>query len=248
MKPSSSNFLCLVSVIILILVSSINAEYEWNGKEWIWKETPTNADVGSGDYPDEDVNEDRYSSSDDDEDDDDEDYYEGSGDDSSYGIQNKNPPPSSNNGNTNLNNYERDNYDGSRNNVQITPAPDVNMNNQYPENGERDWEPDNRNNDIIVDSPQTTYASPIDIPDNNNIPDRKTNFGTKSPTSFFAQPGTMAAVIGGAVVGLLCAILCVMFVVYRMRKKDEGSYALDEPKRSPTVNSYSKPPSREFYA
>ena len=56
------------------------------------------------------------------------------------------------------------------------------------------------------------------------------------------------AVIGGAVVGLLCAILCVMFVVYRMRKKDEGSYALDEPKRSPTVNSYSKPPSREFYA
>ena len=59
---------------------------------------------------------------------------------------------------------------------------------------------------------------------------------------------SISAVIGGAVVGLLCAILCVMFVVYRMRKKDEGSYALDEPKRSPTVNSYSKPPSREFYA
>ena len=49
----------------------------------------------------------------------------------------------------------------------------------------------------------------------------------------------------GAVVGLLCAILCVMFVVYRMRKKDEGSYALDEPKPgSPSVNSYSKPPNR----
>jgi hypothetical protein len=58
----------------------------------------------------------------------------------------------------------------------------------------------------------------------------------------------ISAVVGGAVVGLLCAILCVMFVVYRMRKKDEGSYALDEPKRSPAVNSYSKPPSREFYA
>ena len=66
------------------------------------------------------------------------------------------------------------------------------MKNQYPENGGRDWEADNRNNDIIVDSPQTTYASPIDNIDNNNIPDRKTNFGTKSPTSFFAQPGTMA--------------------------------------------------------
>ena len=36
----------------------------------------------------------------------------------------------------------------------------------------------------------------------------------------------VSAVVGGAVVGLLCAILCVMFVVYRMRKKDEGSYAL----------------------
>ncbi|XP_044741687.1 syndecan [Chrysoperla carnea] len=67
-------------------------------------------------------------------------------------------------------------------------------------------------------------------------------------TSFFAQPGILAAVIGGAVVGLLCAILVVMFIVYRMRKKDEGSYALDEPKRSPTVNSYAKNSNREFYA
>lgn len=85
--------------------------------------------------------------------------------------------------------------------------------------------------------------------------------------SFFAQPGILAgsysattnsstllllicvsAVIGGAVVGLLCAILVVMFIVYRMRKKDEGSYALDEPKRSPLVNSYGKGHQTEFYA
>ncbi|KAI5712918.1 hypothetical protein M8J75_012333 [Diaphorina citri] len=67
-------------------------------------------------------------------------------------------------------------------------------------------------------------------------------------TSFFAQPGILAAVIGGAVVGLLCAILVVMFIVYRMRKKDEGSYALEEPKRSPASNSYMKNSNREFYA
>jgi len=69
-------------------------------------------------------------------------------------------------------------------------------------------------------------------------------------TSFFAQPGILAAVIGGAVVGLLFAILVVMFIVYRMRKKDEGSYALDEPqKRSPQANSYTKNHNnREFYA
>jgi len=88
------------------------------------------------------------------------------------------------------------------------------------------------------------------------------------PTSFFAQPGILAgkfccyltrhlkayfnffkAVVGGAVVGLLFAILVVMFIVYRMRKKDEGSYALDEPKRSPQANSYTKNHNnREFYA
>lgn len=56
--------------------------------------------------------------------------------------------------------------------------------------------------------------------------------------------------VGGAVVGLLFAILVVMFIVYRMRKKDEGSYALEnEPKRSPQANSYTKNHNnREFYA
>lgn len=72
--------------------------------------------------------------------------------------------------------------------------------------------------------------------------------GDDRATSFFAQPGILAAVIGGAVVGLLCAILVVMFIVYRMRKKDEGSYALEEPKRSPASNSYMKNSNREFYA
>merc|ERR1712080_165460 len=88
--------------------------------------------------------------------------------------------------------------------------------------------------------PQRSLKSPARLELSTNI--------NPDPRLFFAQPGILAAVIGGAVVGLLCAILLVMFIVYRMRKKDEGSYALDEPKRSPNVNSYSKPPSREFYA
>lgn len=58
----------------------------------------------------------------------------------------------------------------------------------------------------------------------------------------------ISAVIGGAVVGLLCAILVVMFIVYRMRKKDEGSYPLEETKRSPATNPYLKSTHREFYA
>lgn len=68
------------------------------------------------------------------------------------------------------------------------------------------------------------------------------------PTSFFAQPGILAAIILGAVVGLLCAILVVMFIVYRMRKKDEGSYTLGEPKQSPNTNSYSRGTNKEFFA
>jgi hypothetical protein len=66
-------------------------------------------------------------------------------------------------------------------------------------------------------------------------------------TGLIGQPGLLAGVIGGAVVGLLFAVLLVMFIVYRMRKKDEGSYALDEPK-SPRLNTYSKAPTKEFYA
>ncbi|XP_023223732.1 syndecan-like [Centruroides sculpturatus] len=87
--------------------------------------------------------------------------------------------------------------------------------------------------------------------DNNERENDIFNMGHKQysrSSSFFAQPGILAAVIGGAVVGLLCAILLVMFIVYRMRKKDEGSYALDEPKRSPTVNSYTRNTNKEFYA
>ncbi|XP_035709894.1 syndecan isoform X2 [Folsomia candida] len=48
------------------------------------------------------------------------------------------------------------------------------------------------------------------------------NHKEDTPASFFSQPGILAAIICGAIVGLLCAILLVMFVVYRMRKKDEG--------------------------
>lgn len=88
------------------------------------------------------------------------------------------------------------------------------------------------------------HTTPTYLTDNNPI----TNKNKQKPLSRTTTT-TKLAVIGGAVVGLLCAILVVMFIVYRMRKKDEGSYALDEPKRSPAVNSYAKNANnREFYA
>ncbi|XP_013402199.1 syndecan-4 [Lingula anatina] len=75
---------------------------------------------------------------------------------------------------------------------------------------------------------------------------QKTEEGDSNNAFISASPGLLAGIIGGAVVGLLCAILLVMFIVYRMRKKDEGSYALDEPKKQPLP--YSKNTNREFYA
>lgn len=174
-----------------------------------------------------------------------------------------------NNNNNNQNSYSRNNQNNGFNEDYNNNGYNVNSNtnNGGSQNGGQDYNSQYNNNynnyapstkapsyynpektegdDIYVDPPvvpatTTTTVAPGD-------PSIRPKNASR-PTSFFAQPGTLAAVIGGAVVGLLCAILCVMFVVYRMRKKDEGSYALDEPKRSPTVNAYAKHPSREFYA
>jgi len=64
----------------------------------------------------------------------------------------------------------------------------------------------------------------------------------------FSNPAILAAIIAGGVIALLAAILLVMFVVYRMRKKDEGSYSLDEPKKYKDPNMYWKDTGKEFYA
>lgn len=55
-----------------------------------------------------------------------------------------------------------------------------------------------------------------------------------------------SAVIAGGVIGFLFAIFLILLLVYRMRKKDEGSYDLGE--RKPTGAAYQKAPTKEFYA
>lgn len=89
----------------------------------------------------------------------------------------------------------------------------------------------------VEDKPGDTMGKTGDDPDAKPV--------TKA--TIMGHPGILAGIVGGAVVGLLCAVLLVMFIVYRMRKKDEGSYALDEPKRSPS-HSYTRAPTKEFYA
>ncbi|XP_061838589.1 syndecan-2 [Nerophis lumbriciformis] len=64
--------------------------------------------------------------------------------------------------------------------------------------------------------------------------------------SLFQRTEVLAAVIAGGVIGFLFAIFLILLLVYRMRKKDEGSYDLGE--RKPAGAAYQKAPTKEFYA
>jgi len=254
-------------LVLVLALATVRSEYTWNGSEWVWSEDknptqPVESNEGSGDS-------DFSSYADEDEDDSSFDYYEGSGDDEDEeeAIEDSYSPRQPNTDFQNPRNNYEDPYAGnggegsSWNPDPFDPYRNQNLNNQQNNNFNSQYSPTQQppyfgnevetTDDIYVDPPQQNF--PPTPATTTAVPPRDPSISSrpKSPsrsTSFFAQPGTLAAVIGGAVVGLLCAILCVMFVVYRMRKKDEGSYALDEPKRSPTVNAYAKHPSREFYA
>ncbi|XP_072129110.1 syndecan-2 [Mobula birostris] len=68
----------------------------------------------------------------------------------------------------------------------------------------------------------------------------------KHAESLFQRTEVLAAVIAGGVIGFLFAIFLILLLVYRMRKKDEGSYDLGE--RKPPTAAYQKAPTKEFYA
>jgi hypothetical protein len=102
-----------------------------------------------------------------------------------------------------------------------------------------------------------TYFDKTNEPKDDYMPNEVPSIGKavmgpkqhKAESSLWTQPGILAGIIGAAVVGLLCAVLLVMFIVYRMKKKDEGSYDLDETtKRSPRINGYQRTNQNEFYA
>lgn len=50
------------------------------------------------------------------------------------------------------------------------------------------------------------------------------------------------AIIVGVVVGAILSILIIVFLVYRLRKKDEGSYSLDEQSQTMLRNDADSPP------
>ncbi|CAD5228300.1 unnamed protein product [Bursaphelenchus okinawaensis] len=101
-----------------------------------------------------------------------------------------------------------------------------------------------------TERPTTTSTRRPYVQQNPTVEDAKTEF----PFGFrfdMLQPGILAAISGGVVIGILLAILVVMYIVYRIRKKDSGSYPVDEPRQPPHYSyAYQKAPTatKEFYA
>jgi len=86
--------------------------------------------------------------------------------------------------------------------------------------------------------------------DSNDPPVLETGNEVTEPTNDnISTSHFLAALIAGGAVGLLFALCVIMLLAYRIRKKDEGSYALDEQKKKPaSPNAYQYTQGQEYYA
>ncbi|KAF1501190.1 Syndecan-1, partial [Eudyptula minor] len=79
------------------------------------------------------------------------------------------------------------------------------------------------------------------------LADSGRNAKASGASGIMERKEVLGGVIAGGLVGLVFAVFLVAFMLYRMKKKDEGSYSLDEPKQS--NGGYQKPHKQEeFYA
>ncbi|XP_072884585.1 uncharacterized protein [Hemitrygon akajei] len=108
------------------------------------------------------------------------------------------------------------------------------------------------NNEVLaaITQPTVRGTGKIDLPD---IIDNAIDSGSSSSAAQLPQKNilerkeVLVAVVVGGVVGALFAAFLVMLLIYRMKKKDEGSYTLEEPKQASIA--YQKPDKQEeFYA
>lgn len=115
-----------------------------------------------------------------------------------------------------------------------------------PEDGDDELEtPGGSDNEAAVNAPSKEIVPAYE----SSTPPQITYQSTRSKLlAIISKPGILAGIVGGAVIGILTAILLIMFIVYRMRKKDEGSYALEETKKPLSAYDYRHCPTKEFYA
>ncbi|XP_069845945.1 syndecan-4 [Dipodomys merriami] len=75
-----------------------------------------------------------------------------------------------------------------------------------------------------------------------DVSNRVSMSSTAQGSNIFERTEVLAALIVGGIVGILFAVFLILLLVYRMKKKDEGSYDLG---KKPI---YKKAPTNEFYA
>ncbi|XP_034529618.1 syndecan-4 isoform X2 [Notolabrus celidotus] len=104
-----------------------------------------------------------------------------------------------------------------------------------------------------VERPVQPTVNEVEIVQNSNeIPLLRNQGGEEQPSnvlmshasddSIFNKTEVLAALIAGGAVGLMFAVLLILLLIYRMKKKDEGSYDLG---KKPI---YKKAPTTEIYA
>ncbi|XP_050773438.1 syndecan-4 [Gopherus flavomarginatus] len=91
----------------------------------------------------------------------------------------------------------------------------------------------------VVDNELTPHKV---LPPEEMNPSNKISMASTANSSLFERTEVLAALIAGGAVGLLFAVFLILLLVYRMKKKDEGSYDLG---KKPI---YKKAPTNEFYA
>ncbi|XP_068959095.1 syndecan-1 isoform X1 [Petaurus breviceps papuanus] len=99
--------------------------------------------------------------------------------------------------------------------------------------------------DFTFAPPGEKTASPLER--NKADPEVLDSGATGASQGILDRKEVLGGVIAGGLVGLLFAVFLVGFMLYRMKKKDEGSYSLEEPKQA--NGAYQKPQRQEeFYA
>lgn len=83
---------------------------------------------------------------------------------------------------------------------------------------------------------------PSDVGDDDDVSNKVSMSSTSQGNNILERTEVLAALIVGGVVGILFAVFLILLLVYRMKKKDEGSYDLG---KKPI---YKKAPTNEFYA
>ncbi|XP_066573537.1 syndecan-3 [Amia ocellicauda] len=133
--------------------------------------------------------------------------------------------------------------------VSKTQTPEETLNNEVGgagNSGDFEIREEETNNEVPRDKPKTpTDKMEPDLL--GNTIDTGSSAAQLPQKNILERKEVLIAVIVGGVVGALFAAFLVMLLVYRMKKKDEGSYTLEEPKQA-TV-TYQKPDKQEeFYA